>query len=67
MLESEDVTDLQDDAQEAPIMKNTVSKQESEKEDSFSDKDCDGCSAAASEDEIVDQTVPPSQMKNQSY
>ena len=35
-------------------------------EDSASEKDGDECEAAESDDEIVDETVSPSQMKNRT-
>ncbi len=42
----------------------SANEQGSEDEDSASDKDGDECAAAESEEEIVDETVPQSQLKN---
>ena len=63
-LESGDVTDQQGNAQEDPIMNDSAPELESGNEDSASDKDGDECATAESDDEIVDETVSPSPMKN---
>ena len=58
--------DQQGDAQEDPIMNDSAPELESENEDSALDKDGDECMAAKSDDEIVDETVSPSLMMNQT-
>ena len=63
-LESRDVMDQQGDAQEDPIMNDSALELEPESEDGDSDKDGDECAAVESDDDIVDETVSPSPMKN---
>ncbi len=41
-------------------------KQDPEQEDSASDKDGDECAAAESDEEIVDETIPLSPMRNRT-
>ena len=62
-LESRDVMDQQGDAQEDQIADDSTPELESDSEDSASDKEGDECTAAESEDNIVDETVSPSPTK----
>ncbi len=64
--ESGDATDLQGDALDAPTMDDSVDEQALESEDCALDEDGGECAAAESEEEIVDKTIPPSPMKNQT-
>ncbi len=59
-------TDMQGGAQDAAIMNDTASEQESDNVDSAADNDGDDCAAAESEEGIVDETLPLSLMKNQT-
>ena len=59
-LESRDVMDQQGDAQEDQITEYSTPELKTDSEDSALDKEGDECAAAESEDEIVDETTPPS-------
>ena len=52
--------DQQGDLQEDQIAEDSTPELETDSEDSASDKEGDACAAAESEDEIVDETIPPS-------
>ncbi len=54
------------DALNVPTIDDLANEQAPEYEDSASDMDGDECAAAESEEKIVDETIPPSQMKTLS-
>ena len=58
-LESIDVMDHQGDAQEDQSAGDSTPELESDSEDSALDKEDDEFTAAKSEDDIVDETIPP--------
>ena len=65
-LESRDVMDQRGDAQEDPITDDSTPELESDSEDGASDKEGHECVAAKSDNDIVDETMPPSPMKNRT-
>ena len=64
-LESRNVMDRQGD-QEDPSTDDPTPELESDSEDSASDEEAHECAAAKSDDDIVDETVSPSPMKNRT-
>ena len=61
-----DVPDAQDDAQDATTMNDPAPEQGSATEGSALDSASKECTTAEQEEEIVDQTVQPNPMKNQT-
>ncbi len=57
---------MREDAQDVPTMDETTNEQVSEDRNSASDKDGNECDAAESDDDIVDEKIQQSPMKNRT-